>query len=390
MAQERVISDGHGGKCKFIGDQLKVITTGNVSTNNSSTTTLGIDGVFTGTADKICDYASIAVILKTDQDSATDGLSLEWSPDGINWDHIETYTITANQDFTTQAMIEAKFFRVVYTNGSTAQGFFRLQVIFMQVPSVGEIQQLGINIDNDGDAQLVRAVLAGQKPDNSYTNIGATTGGNAKVSIEEFDPTASIPAGTNTIGSVKLTDGTTVLSLDPLVESVPTTDTFHHLGHEGKVFIHSDRHNNIANGANFDMLIRIPAGAPTRQVHMRFNYIGKAVTGTLDVDIILYKDTTVSADGSSEAIASTNDANVKSTGVTMFSGPTVTSVGTIKAWTMMAGEKKSASSKEQSVPEYVLAPNGSSERLYLMRAINNSGGIINIVNALFFYDSLAS
>ena len=45
-----------------------------------------------------------------------------------------------------------------------------------------------------------------------------------------------------------------------IVESVPVTETFHHLGHEGKVFIHSDRHNQIAAAANFDYMIRIPAG----------------------------------------------------------------------------------------------------------------------------------
>ena len=187
-----------------------------------------------------------------------------------------------------------------------------------------------------------------------------------------------------------VSDGTSKLSLDPLVGSVPVTDTFHHLGHEGKVFLHSDRHDDIANGANFDMLIRIPAGNANRQVHMRFNYIGKANTGSLDVDIILYEGVTVSADGTPELIVSTNDANVKSTGVLMYAGPTVTDLGNLKAWTFMVGEKKSASSKEQSVPEYILAPNGESARDYLIRATNNTGGTVDLVNALFFYDSEAS
>lgn len=177
---------------------------------------------------------------------------------------------------------------------------------------------------------------------------------------------------------------------DPLVKSIPVTDTFHHLGHEGKVFLHSDRHDAIANGANFDMLIRVPAGNAERQIHLRFNYIGKANTGTLDVDIILYEDITVSADGSLEQIVSTNDAVVLTTGVTMCVGPTVTDLGNLKAWTFMVGEKKSASSKEQSVPEYVLAPNGVNKRDYLLRATNNSGGTVDLVNAIFFYDSEAA
>lgn len=181
-----------------------------------------------------------------------------------------------------------------------------------------------------------------------------------------------------------------LLQLDPLVKSIPTTETFHHLGHEGKVFIHSDRHDGIADGANFDYLLRVPAGNAARQVHMRFNFIGKANTGSLDIDICLYKDTIVSADGSSESLVSTNDAVVKTTGVLLFEGPTITDVGTLKTCNLIVGEKKSASSKEQAVPEWILAPDGASERNYLFRMVNNSGGTVDIVNAIFFYDSEAA
>lgn len=187
----------------------------------------------------------------------------------------------------------------------------------------------------------------------------------------------------------KGTTGIRGVEPDEFVKSIPTTDTFHHLGHEGKVFIHSDRHNAIANGASLDIVIRIPAGAPTRQAHMRFNYTGKANTGTLDVDVILYNGVTVSVDGTPEQIVTTNDAVVRTTGVLMFEGSTITDLGTFKAQAMMAGEKKSASSKEQSVPEWIMAPNGNDIRDYLIRATNNSGGTVDITNALFFYDNLA-
>lgn len=187
-----------------------------------------------------------------------------------------------------------------------------------------------------------------------------------------------------------LNDGTVSLELDQLVKSVPITDTFHHLGHEGKVFVHSDRHNGIADGADFDYLLRVPAGNANRQVHLRFNFIGKANTGSLDIDICLYKDTTVSADGTPEAIVSTNDAVVKTTGVLLFQSPTVSSVGTLKTCNLIVGEKKSASSKEQAVPEWILAPNGASARNYLFRMTNNSGGTVDIVNSVFFYDSEAA
>lgn len=194
----------------------------------------------------------------------------------------------------------------------------------------------------------------------------------------------------NGILQINLNDGTTSLELDSLVKSIPVTETFHHLGHEGKVFIHSDRHNAIANGANFDVLIRIPAGNPNRQIHTRFNYIGKANTGTLDADIILYKGVTVSATGAESDIVSTNDAVVKSTGVTIYEMPTVTDLGEFKTQGFMVGEKKSASSKEQAVPEWIFTPDGDNARDYLLRTTNNSGGTLDLNNAIFFYDSEAA
>lgn len=181
------------------------------------------------------------------------------------------------------------------------------------------------------------------------------------------------------------------IEIDPLVKSMPTTSTFHHLGHEGKVFIHSDRHAGLATGASLDILICIPAGDPTRQVHMRFNYTAVvAAGGVLDVDVILYKDTTVSDTGGAEAIVSTNDALVKTTDVLMFEGPTITDIGTEKTRGFITGEKRSTSSKEQAVPEWILAPNGESLRYYLMRATNNSEANVDINNAIFFYDTGAA
>jgi hypothetical protein len=181
-----------------------------------------------------------------------------------------------------------------------------------------------------------------------------------------------------------------ILELDPLVKSMVTTSTFHHLGHEGMVFIHSKRHSAIAAGANLDILVRVPAGNANRQVHMRYLFTG-VVNGAsvLDIDISLYKEPTITADGTAEAIASTNDALVKSTGVLMFSGSTVTDVGLLKTTGMIVGEKRSASSKEQAVPEWILAPNGVSARDYLFRVTNNTADTVDVNGALFFFDSEA-
>lgn len=180
------------------------------------------------------------------------------------------------------------------------------------------------------------------------------------------------------------------VEIDSLVKSIPTTGTFHHLGHEGMVFIYSERLNAIGDATNLDILIRVPAGNINRQVHLRFETHSKANTGTLDADVILYEGITVSADGTQKTIASNNDAVVKSTGMLMFSGPTVTDLGNFKARGAMFGEKKSTGTQDMAVPEWVLAPNGTNARDYLLRVTNNSGGTIDLIHNIFFFDSGAA
>jgi len=62
--------------------------------------------------------------------SATDGLSIQQSSNGTNWDILDVYTVPAATGKTFGVQCTAKFFRVVYTNGGTIQASFRLQVIF--------------------------------------------------------------------------------------------------------------------------------------------------------------------------------------------------------------------------------------------------------------------
>jgi hypothetical protein len=178
---------------------------------------------------------------------------------------------------------------------------------------------------------------------------------------------------------------------DFLVKSMPTTSTFHHLGHEGKVFIHSERHNTLASETTLDVLIRVPAGNANRQIHFRFNAKALANTGTLDVDVFLYSGVTASADGTPDTtIASTNDAVVKSTGLLLFTGPTITNTGDFKGQGAMLGENKSTGTQDMAVPEFVMAPNGTSARDYLIRTTNNGGGTADILHNLFWYDSEAA
>lgn len=118
-----------------------VLATGNlsvapvnvVSTANSSTSVLGAAGVFTGTAEDVTNYALIFVTVFASHASATDGLSLQQSSNGTNWDIADTYTVVAASGRIYSLNPAAQFFRIVYTNGGTLQTSFRLQTVFKRV-----------------------------------------------------------------------------------------------------------------------------------------------------------------------------------------------------------------------------------------------------------------
>lgn len=102
---------------------------GTISTNNSSTGTLGVGAVFTGTADEITNYSSVSVYVISNVASATDGLSIQQSSDGTNWDITDVYSVPAATGKTYGVQVTGRYFRIVYTNGGTIQASFRLQTI---------------------------------------------------------------------------------------------------------------------------------------------------------------------------------------------------------------------------------------------------------------------
>lgn len=127
-----------------------------VSTANSTTATLLSGAVFTGTSEEVKDFSVIMVSIFADQVSATDGLSVQQSSDGTNWDIVDTYTIPASIGKTYSFQPAARFFRIVYTNGGTNQGAFRMQTIFHKVVTKLSSQRPTDGYTNETDLEQVQ------------------------------------------------------------------------------------------------------------------------------------------------------------------------------------------------------------------------------------------
>lgn len=165
---------------------INVITNGSVvSSNNSTTTPLGGGATFTGTADETTSYNSVTVLTYSDVASAADGLKVQWSSDGTNWDITDSFTIEAATGEDYHFGVMARYMRVTYTNGGSAQGSFRLQTLLHKGAINHTNHRLSDAIDGDHNAEIVKSVLTGLAPSGSFVNVDATNGGSLKVSIEE-------------------------------------------------------------------------------------------------------------------------------------------------------------------------------------------------------------
>lgn len=160
----------------FVINQVQAIPN-DVSTGNSSSTPLAGGATFTGTGEEVTNYGSISIFCFADQASAVDGLSLEYSTNNTNWDDTDVYTTTAGAAKHIVVPPEAQYFRVRFTNGATPQTAFRLQTIYRKVQGKSSSHNLRESLSEENDAELVKAVLAGKKPDGTFTNAAFDTQG---------------------------------------------------------------------------------------------------------------------------------------------------------------------------------------------------------------------
>ena len=165
--------------------EVNVSLKGHICNENSTMTLLKADETFTGVWQDTIDYGNISIGIKTDVDSATDGLIIQWSADGSTVQDIDKFTITGNVGKTFTFGPARRYVRVVYTNGSTDQTVFDLETALRRVyvkPSSHRIQD---SIVAEDDAELNKSVLTGEDPNGVFKNVGVQISGALRNSIED-------------------------------------------------------------------------------------------------------------------------------------------------------------------------------------------------------------
>lgn len=215
-----VSTDGHlqvdVSDVAVVSGTVSVTQTPNIDGYNSSTTPLAGNASFTGTGVDVSIYGLITVFVFADKAGT---LKLEFSTDNSNWDNIISYNIPASDAEHVQIGPQARYFRVVYTNGSAAQSTFRLQTIEKPITAFNPTIPLSSVADANGDAVLTKSVITGRTSnstviDNNYTDVLVNQSGNLSVYLGD---TSNVSA----FGRVRTADPLTLFSSKQLYDSQP-------------------------------------------------------------------------------------------------------------------------------------------------------------------------
>lgn len=145
-----------------------------VSMGNSTNATLLAGATFTGPWEDVLGYANITITCIADVASATDGLKLEYSTDGVNVDSSDLFTTSAGNGNQYSCGATARYFRVRYVNGGTNQSSFRLQTIYHITAPKPSTHRIDDSISGQNDAELTKAVITGKNPDGTFVNEGVS------------------------------------------------------------------------------------------------------------------------------------------------------------------------------------------------------------------------
>lgn len=354
--------------------ELAVNQRGHVCAENSTTDVLDVDEVFTGDWQDTLDYGTVTVGIIADQNSATDGLVIQWSADATNVAQDDVFTITANAGKVFTFGPANRYVRVKYTNGGSAQTSFNLQTIMRRVFIKPSSHRINDSIVAEDDAQLMKSVLTGENPSGTFVNFKATTAGNFKTSLEEFENTVSDDSNSALKTSNYIVDEFGNISRflgDNIYRGcLLTMPVEHHEIHCGDSY-ECSYITDLSNGGVLDVLIIVPNeglsethpgdSQETKQYHFKGTIATEA-----EATIEFFEGVTVSANGTALDVYCRNRNFSAGDEIDMYHTPTVTGTGT-RLVVAKSGSGRTVGGTVSRSDEFILKDN----TMYLLRITND-------------------
>lgn len=176
-------------------EPIPVYPTSAISTGNGTTANLSAGATFTGTGAEVSPrYGTVSVCIFSSHDSATNGLKFQASIDNANWETIDEYTYKSGQGLQSYNFAPSgRYFRLTYTNGASTTTKLVVFTVFRSGYTKSGSHRISDTITGEKNAELVKAVLAAEKPNGDFVDINSTAGGNLKIAVEEFEESLVLP-----------------------------------------------------------------------------------------------------------------------------------------------------------------------------------------------------
>jgi hypothetical protein len=152
------------------------------SLTNSTETALSANGFYVGGADDLLNYSAVTILIHADVASASNGLIIQFSGDASDWHNGEVYTIPSNSTKFFTPPVQARYMRLLYTNGTDNQSDFHIHTVLKKYPVKWSSHNIDDPIKDQDDAELVKAVLTGKANGDGYKNVRTTVDGDLKIS----------------------------------------------------------------------------------------------------------------------------------------------------------------------------------------------------------------
>lgn len=159
------------------------VGTSGVVSSNSSTTPLGIGGIFLGSYFDTSRHTSVSFACVTDQNGTID---IETSDDASTIIRTTTVAITANVPFYISQTPIGRYLRLRFTNTSGVdQTSFRLQTLMKMTTISPTAVTINTPLTSNSVALNSRSILSGQQENGTFTNVGLSNTASIKVAITD-------------------------------------------------------------------------------------------------------------------------------------------------------------------------------------------------------------
>lgn len=357
--------------------QMHVAMYGYNDDKNSTSTPLLANGSFVGSACDIRPYAAISLLASSDANSLSKGIQVQYSSTGSEWHPGESYTYESGTTKFFTPPKQMNYYRTLYYNGASPQGYFHFHSTLSKTPIKWSSHNVNDNLNDEDDGQLVVSVPKLRTAQNTYISQAATSSGNAKISIEEFESGVS-------------TNSNSQLNVSPFF-----VDEFGNYNHQlgdscfkgAPLSIASEHHEihcgdsyttgyvvDLSNGASIDYVLITPDwGNPVSGDDPFGNQTIKVahLLGELNVEneaeFWFYESPTITDNGTALTVRNRNRNSSNTDFLSVYYGATISVVGDMLEHGML-GSGKSAGCGVNRTDEWILKNNTA----YLLRVTNKT------------------